>query len=297
MYAVVGATGNTGRVVARTLLAADEDVLVIGRSRERLKPLVSEGAEAFAGSVEDAQSMSIAFSGALAAYCLLPVRYDAEDVPGFLRSVGVALSAGIHEAGVQHVVFLSSIGAQHETGTGLIVALREQEQRFAKLSGVSVLSLRAGWFMENFRGQIRSIRETGTIATPLRGDLPIPMISAHDIGRYAAGRLASRDFEGAATQELLGPRDVTLEEAVRVLGAAIGKADLRYVQRSFEEFEETAREAGMSASAVRVLSEMYRAFNDGRVASEEGRSAESTTETTIGDYAEEFAKIYDAVGK
>ena len=40
MYAVIGATGNTGRVVAEDLLAAGQPVRVIGRTEDRLAPFV-----------------------------------------------------------------------------------------------------------------------------------------------------------------------------------------------------------------------------------------------------------------
>ena len=45
MIVVLGATGNTGSVVAQRLLDAGESVRVVSRSRERLQPLVDAGAE------------------------------------------------------------------------------------------------------------------------------------------------------------------------------------------------------------------------------------------------------------
>ncbi len=51
MYAVIGATGNTGRVVAEDLLAAGLPVRAIGRTEERLASLVERGAEAAVGDV------------------------------------------------------------------------------------------------------------------------------------------------------------------------------------------------------------------------------------------------------
>jgi short-subunit dehydrogenase len=40
LYVVTGATGNIGKVLAEILLAEGKKVRVIGRSRERLQPLV-----------------------------------------------------------------------------------------------------------------------------------------------------------------------------------------------------------------------------------------------------------------
>jgi uncharacterized protein YbjT (DUF2867 family) len=297
MYAVTGATGNTGRVVAEALLAAGKDVLVIGRSADRLRPLTEKGAEAFVGSVDDAQSLSIAFSGAVGVYCMIPLRYDTEDVRAYQRNIGESLTAAVHEAGVQHVVFLSSIGAQHKDGTGPIAGLREQEDRLAKLEGVNVLNLRPGWFMENLLFNVEMIRQLGVVGTPIEGDRPLAMIATRDVGAYAAERLVALDFEGNGAQELLGPADVSLVEAARAIGAAIGMKGLQYSQSPFDDFEKAALGMGMGRSAVSNLCEMYRAFNDGLVVAEEERSAANTTPTTIEDFAQVFAGVYTASAK
>ncbi len=45
MYAVMGATCNTGNIVARTLLAEGQKVRAIGRNPDRLASLSAAGAE------------------------------------------------------------------------------------------------------------------------------------------------------------------------------------------------------------------------------------------------------------
>jgi uncharacterized protein YbjT (DUF2867 family) len=292
MYAVTGATGNTGRVVAEALLAAGKDVQVIGRSAERLGALVQKGAEAYVGDVSDAQAMSLALSGAVGVYCMIPPRFDSKDFPGYQRKVGEALAASIHEAGVEHAVFLSSVGAQQGEPMGSISGLRKQEERLNALAGVNVLSLRAGWFMENLCHSLGAIRDMGVLGTPLKGDLPLPMVATRDIGEYAARRLVALDFTGNVTQELLGPREVTMEEVAGLLGKAIGVDDLPYVQYSYEDFEKAAAQMGISRSGAQTLVEMYRAYNDGLVVPEEERSSENTTDTTIEEFVQSLAKGY-----
>lgn len=292
MYAVVGATGNTGRVVAEALLAAGEDVQVVGRTEERLQPLVGKGAEAFVGSVDDAQAMTLAFSGAVGLYCLIPPCYDVPDFRAYQRKVSESLAAAVHRAGVEYVINLSSVGAQHTEGTGPIAGLREQEDRLNALEGVNVLHLRAGWFMENFLMSVETVRSMGVLGTPVRGDVPIPMIATRDVGSYAAERLLKLDFSGKSTRELLGPRDVTLAEAARALGAAIGNEDLGYAQLPYEDVEKRMMEMGISRGVAGLMSEMYRAFNDGLVAPCEERAPENTTPTTIEEFAQVFARAY-----
>ncbi len=63
----------------------------------------------------------------------------------------------------------------------------------------------------------------------------MPMIATKDIAPVAAEHLLKRDFSSKATQELLGERDVTMNEVSKFLGEKIGKLDLGYVQFSAED--------------------------------------------------------------
>jgi nucleoside-diphosphate-sugar epimerase len=54
MYVILGATGNTGSVVAENLLAKSEKVRAVGRNKERLAALAKRGAETMEGDISDA---------------------------------------------------------------------------------------------------------------------------------------------------------------------------------------------------------------------------------------------------
>ena len=58
MYIIMGATGNTGSVVARELLARGQEVRAIGRTADRLQPLAKLGAEPFVADVADAGTLT-----------------------------------------------------------------------------------------------------------------------------------------------------------------------------------------------------------------------------------------------
>ena len=63
----------------------------------------------------------------------------------------------------------------------------------------------------------------------------MPIIATKDIAPVAAEHLLKREFSGKTAQELLGERDVTMNEVTKVFGEKIGKPDLRYVQFSPED--------------------------------------------------------------
>jgi uncharacterized protein YbjT (DUF2867 family) len=62
MYVVLGASGNTGHVVAKNLLARGQKVRVVGRNAAHLQPLAAEGAEIFIGDVSDASVLTKALT-------------------------------------------------------------------------------------------------------------------------------------------------------------------------------------------------------------------------------------------
>jgi uncharacterized protein YbjT (DUF2867 family) len=287
MYAIIGATGNTGHVVAEHLLEAGLPVRVIGRSEERLSPFVERGAEAAVGDVADPEFVARACAGAGGVYTLIPPLYQV-DLREWQRKAGRSIVAGIRSAGVPYVVNLSSVGAQHREGTGPIAGLREQEDRLNELSETNVLHLRPGWFMENLYMMMDGVRTMGALALPVRGDVPIPMIATRDIGAEAARRLAALDYDGHHTKELLGPREYTLQEIASILGQAIGQPDLPFVEAPEEATESALKAMGIHPATVASMMEMYRGFSEGRVAAQESRTRENTTPTTLEEFVAEM---------
>jgi uncharacterized protein YbjT (DUF2867 family) len=79
MYVILGASGNTGSIIADSLLSKGKKVRVVGRDPGRLQRFVRQGAEAFTGDVSDAAALTKAFTGACAGYLLLPPITSRED--------------------------------------------------------------------------------------------------------------------------------------------------------------------------------------------------------------------------
>lgn len=292
-YAVIGASGNTGKRVAEGLLRQGKEVRAIGRTAEKLAPLQKKGAKVFTGSVEDSAFLTRAFDGVVAVYAMIPPDLSVPDVRAYYGRLGECIAVALKAAGVKHVVSLSSQGANLPARTGPIAGLFDQEQRLNQLKGVNVAHLRATFFMENLLQNIPTIKAHGIVATPLRGDLPLGMIATRDIGDAAVRHLLDLDVQGSVVHDLLGPRNVTMNEATHILGRAIGKPDLKYVQASYADVEKGMLAAGLSAGVAGAFIEMYRAFNDGLVAMPL-RTAGNTTPTTLEDFSGVFAAAFRA---
>ena len=287
MYAITGATGNTGKAITEKLLARGEKVRVIGRDAGRLGPLVKKGAEPFVADVTDATAMARAFTAVNAVYLMVPPNLTAPDVRGFQERVSDALTAAAERAGVEHAVLLSSVGADKADGTGPVVGLHNFEEKLSRLTQLKALYVRAGYFMENLLPQVSVIKSLGIMAGPVRADLRLPWIATRDIGAFAAEALRTLTFSGKQTREVLGQRDVTYNEAATHVGKAIGKPDLTYSQMPPSQLKPALVQMGMSDNMADLLLAMSEAMNSGYMAPLEPRSAQNTTPTSLEQFIAE----------
>lgn len=292
MYVIIGATGNTGSVVANKLLAQGKKVRVVGRNPEHLARFIK--AEAFVGDVTDADTVARAFAGAQAVYLMFPPNVKVPDFIAYQKQLTDAFAAAIEKNGVQHAVTLSSIGAEKPGKSGPIVGLHHLEERLNRISGLNVLHLRAAYFMENTLGQADAIKQMGFAAGPIRPEVKFPCIAARDIGAFAGDALARLDFAGQQVQELHGQRDLSYAEITSIIGKAIGKSDLNYVTLTREQFRDALKKhMGMSDSAADLMAEMAESFDSGYLHPLESRSMHNTTPTSYEAFvAEELVPIY-----
>jgi uncharacterized protein YbjT (DUF2867 family) len=203
MYAITGATGNTGRQIAEALLSKGKKVRVIGRDTARLKPLIDKGAEAFAGSLDDAAAMTRAFTGAKAVYAIIPPDPTVKNLRDYQNKIGESLATAITNGRVQHVVNLSSLGGHLSEKVGPVKGLYDQEQRLNKLKEAHVLHLRPGYFMENLYWNIDLIKKMGINGSALKADLPMALIATRDIAAEAVRLLLDLKFAGKSVQDLI----------------------------------------------------------------------------------------------
>ena len=288
-YVILGASGNTGSVVADFLLLKGQKVRVVGRDAGRLQRFVDKGAAAFTAELSDAAGLTKAFSGASAAYLLLPPVKSRESQ----ARESDAIAKAVKESGLRYAVHLSSYGAQVPENTGPLVGLHASEEKLNAISGVNVLHLRAGYFMENNLAAIGMIQGMGLVGNALIPDVKLPMIATRDVGEYAAQRLLHLDFSGKQTRELLGERDLSMTEVTAVIGRGIGKPDLPYQQFSYDQVQQALTDLGVPPKGAALYVEMYKAINEQVVVPLESRSPENTTPTSFEKFVQDvFVPVY-----
>ena len=292
MYVILGASGNTGSIIANFLLSKGKKVRVIGRDTGRLQRFVTKGANAVTADLSDAAALTKAFTGARAAYLMLPPITSREDQ----ERESDAIAKAVKESGLRYALHLSSYGAHVPEGTGPVTGLHSSEQKLNAISGLNVLRLRPAYFMENNLAAIGTIHAMGIFGHVLLPDLKLPMIATRDVGDYAAQRLLDLDFSGKQTRELLGERDLSMKEATAVIARGIGKPDLRYQQFPYDQMQQALIQMGFSPKKAAVYIEMFTAVNTGVLAAQEPRSPANTTPTSFEKFVQDvFVPAYRTV--
>jgi len=278
---VAGITGNIGSKLAHLLAEQGHQVIGIGRDKSKLNATLTGNVDFRQGELQDVPFLTSVLKDADAAFLLIPPQLNAPDVLAFQREVGEAIAQAVKNAGIRYVVNLSSQAAQLEFGTGPILGVHDQELRLNQVEGLNVLHLRPSYFMENLLNNIPMVQQMGIMGSALRPDLSFPWIATQDIAQAAAEALNQLHFQNVQIRDLLGPRDLTMTEATRILGQAIGKLELPYVQFPYEDARQGMIQAGLSASMADLYVEMSRSFNEGHAVNLVERTPENTTPTTL----------------
>jgi uncharacterized protein YbjT (DUF2867 family) len=253
MFVITGATGHTGSIVAQTLLEQGKPVRVVVRDAARGASWKAKGAEVAVASLDDAEALARAFRGAEAAYLMVPPEYQSADLLVRQRQI-VDTYARVPRP--KHVVLLSSVGAQHDRGTGPIAGLHYAEQKLTPDA-----ALRPAYFIDNWAGLIPVAREQSILPASLTADRRIPTVASEDVGRAAAGLL----IEGRrGVVELAGPAEYSPADIAAELSKIFAR-EIRTVDVPEAGIAPSLEAAGFSHDVADRFREMTVALNRGLV--------------------------------
>lgn len=268
MYVISGATGNTGKVAATKLLQAGKRVRALVRDAEKAKDLAQLGAEVVTLDLADRAGLERALAGATAAYLLSPPDMAAKNFLAERAALLDSVAAAVKAAAVPHVVFLSSIGAQH-AGNGVIQSVHAGE-RALLATGAPVTFLRPAYFVQNWGAVLPVAKKDGVLPSFIPGDFRMPMVSSADVGSSAAEALLD-GARGHRILELSGPQDVTPREVAAVVSKLLDKP-VQLVEAPLDAVVPTFVSFGISSDIANLYRDMYEGIVTGRVSWEGGKA-------------------------
>ncbi|MBB3572011.1 NAD(P)H-binding protein [Rhizobium sp. BK491] len=251
-YLVTGATGNVGSLVANRLLDAGETPCVLVRDARKARKLYGDHAEIRVGDLAGSRTdLTDAFEGCDALF-LVNTGPDLGE-----RDRACALAAC--DAGIQHLVKLSTLDVKTGVGTGRWHARGEAAIRN---SGVPYTFIQAAAFMSNALSWADSIRDDGVLSSST-GEGKIAFIHPDDIAEVVVSALS----HGKALNDALvitGPEALSYREMATAIGAATGSSI------HYEILSDADAMAGLSTWADRAdaeaLVDIWRAIREGRLA-------------------------------
>jgi len=292
MHVIFGANGRVGAVTARTLIENGEPVRVVLRRAEQGHAWEALGAQIAIASVYDANAIAAALDGASGAFLFNPPPFEG-DLFAQANEVGTALSQGARRAKLPKAVVLTSVGAQHASGTGAVSTMYQFE---ALLKGVAPATtfLRPGLFLEEFGSVAKSAMTEGVLPTFLEPSRKVAMVSLIDIGRTAA-RLLCENWTGTRILELEAPEDYSAEDVAAAFAKVIGRPVTPYPIPSDQRADILAA-TGASVEVVKASIEMYDWINSAPTMHEFGQKLRRGT-VTLADVIERIASGADGPTK
>lgn len=294
---LTGSLGNISSPLAKNLVLGGNEVTIISTDSKKESAIEALGCKAAIGTMEDIKFLTSAFSGADAVYLMEPPVdfFDKDlDIEAYYSSLGHNFAESVLSSGVQRVVHLSSIGAHTNKGNGMLHFHHTVENILRELPlNISLTHIRALAIYYNLQSLIPGIKHSGKITANYGGEDIIPWVSPIDIAEVIAEELVSpthgRKFRYVVSDEL------TCNETALLLGAAIGKPDLKWEVISDKQQQDRLISIGMVPEQATGLVEMNASMHSGELFTDYEQHKPSVFgKVKMSDYALKFAKAYHA---
>lgn len=269
MFVVAGISGNTGSVVASTLLDRKAPVRVLVRDAAKAEAFKARGAEVAVAELGDQAALTEALRGAKGAYLLVPPRPTSQAPLEENRALITSMAAAVAAAKVPHVVLLSSVGAQRTEGTGPIRSAHDGEQALAPVTALT--AVRAAYFMENWFGALGALAQN-ILPAFWPAQHAIPMVATADIGRTAAAQLLEGPGGPSGLKsiiELSGPREYSPADVAAILSKLTGKT-INVAEAPLDAVIPTFTGFGLSPAVAALFRELYEGVINGKISWEGG---------------------------
>ena len=251
---IVGATGNTGRVVADLVLNDGHDLRAIVRNPDSCADLADRGAQTVSANLDDPDTIDSALEGVEAVYFCSPLPVGFDDPFALELERGRRFIKAARSAAVAHVVLLSAMGPERAPGVALLETKRAIESDLIA-SGLGYTILRPSMFMDNVAlAGPQPLLGMG-LTWPYSSEKPIQPIAAADIGAIAfeavTGPVRNKVYD------LVGPEAMTFPQMAEDLGRALG-AKIGFTEISDAIYVEHVGAAIGSPEVAQAIADSYR---------------------------------------
>jgi nucleoside-diphosphate-sugar epimerase len=289
---ITGSLGNISGSLTKKLVAQGHHVSVISSNANKADEIRKLRATPLIGSIEDYEFVKQSFQGSDAVYLMIPPNFSAPDYKAFTITVGKNYACAIQEAGISYVVNLSSSGSPL-AGQPPLVNYQNLETFLDELPTLNVLHLRPGGFYSNFYGSIGLIKYQHIIGNNFGDHIDMVLSHPEDIADAAAEAFFTLSFSGKNVKYIISDTK-NGRQIAQILGAAVGKPDLTWVQFTDEQLLQGLMQNGFSKDAAQhYIVDMGIAIREGLLADHYAQHAKEVSGSrNFTAFADNFASVY-----
>ncbi|MES2809962.1 MAG: NmrA family NAD(P)-binding protein [Bacteroidota bacterium] len=283
---VTGSLGNISKPLTEILVKAGHQVTVVSSNANRAEEIKALGATPAIGSVDDVAFLTEAVKGADAVYAMVPPNFGATEWKNWIAGIGQNYADAFVAGGVKKVVHLSSIGAHLEDGTGPVTGIHRVEEIYNKLDGIAVKHLRPGFFYTNFYANVDMVKHANIIGSNFGADTTMVLVHPTDIAAAAAEELQA-NFTGKSIRYVASD-ERKAGELAKVVGAAIGKPELPWIEFTDADNTAGAVGAGLPEEVASNYTEMGTSVRSGVMFEDYYKNKPAFGKVKLEDFAQEF---------
>lgn len=281
MNIIMGASGRVGAAIIQHLLQKKEPVKAVVHNAEKAAHWQQEGVPVAVADAFDTASLQQAFAGGTAVFVLTPETGKSEDMIGDTTTLLSNYAAAIAASGIQKLVGLSSMGAQHGEHSGNLKMSYLLEHAF-KNNSLQQLFVRPAYYYSNWMNYAATVKEKGLLPGFYPIDLKIPMIAPEDVAATVADILTDRR-DGNRIYEVQGPAWYSTADIAAVF-AAVYQREVKPQQLPREQWPASLKAIGFTDDAVKNFIEMTELVISGDTAPEQKGAVQLQTHTSFQQY-------------
>ncbi|WP_292374352.1 NmrA family NAD(P)-binding protein [Methanosarcina sp. UBA411] len=265
MDIILGATGQIGSMLVDNLIKRGQSVRAVVRNGSKAERLRSKGVEVSIADYFDVEALKKAFQGGSSAFLLTPENPESQDFISETKTILNNYGEAILASGITKIVGLSSNGAQHESGTGNLMASYILEHAFSDLE-IEQVFVRPSYYFSNWLGYLELVKEHGILPTFFPPEMKVPMIAPSDVAEFLSEVIVCKTSE-ERIYEITGSHAYSSLDIAKIFGEVLNR-NVILQQVLPEEWESTLIQAGFSKDGAKNLALMTKAVIEGKTKNE-----------------------------
>lgn len=261
MNIILGATGQIGTMLVDHLLKKGQPVKAVIRNSSKAQELENKGIEVCIADFADVEALKKAFQNGTTAFLVTPENKKCKNFLNESQTLIRHYREAIGSSKINKIVGLSSVGAQHKSETGNLIASHMLEHAFSDLK-IEQIFVRPVYYFSNWLGYLDVVKAHGILPTFFPPEMKLPMIAPSDVAAFLSEVITCKTPQ-EKLYEIAGPRAYRSLDIAKIFEEVLHK-EVTIQQLPPNEWESALLQAGFSIDGAKNLIRMTQAVIEGK---------------------------------